>query len=145
MMRAKHKVWQNALVIVALSCTGGASEAADPLLSSIVGIYDGEIESNTMVQISTEFYFDAPSSGGGLTSQGTSSSVEIVGVFGAAGKGEGQGARSDQSPRGREPGRFVDQALRRSHHVEAREQPWLPRRRRPSQPSTQAVRISRSD
>jgi len=86
MMRAKHKVWQNALVIVALSCTGGASEAADPLLSSIVGIYDGEIESNTMVQISTEFYFDAPSSGGGLTSQGTSSSVEIVGVFGAAGK-----------------------------------------------------------
>ena len=86
MMRVKRKVWQNALVIAALSCTGQVSEAADPRLASIVGIYDGEIESNTMVQISTEFYFDTPSSGGGLTNQGTSSNVEIVGVFGAAGK-----------------------------------------------------------
>ncbi len=140
-MRAKRKVWQNALVIVTLSCTGGGSEAADPSLSSIVGIYDGEIESNTMVQISTEFYFDTPSSGGSgaefigryryqdgagwdngvvfnirvdkncrgtvggasdnvLTNQGTSSNVEIVGVFGAAGKAKNKSSGEVSSVRG---------------------------------------------
>ena len=100
MIRAKHKVWQNALMIVALSCTGQISEAADPLLASIVGIYDGEIESNTMVQISTEFYFDTPSSGGGLTNQGSSSNVEIVGVFGAGGKAKKKSSGQLSSARG---------------------------------------------
>jgi len=46
------------LIVLLTACLGASSQVSGQTgLSTIVGIYDGEIESITMVQASTEFYF----------------------------------------------------------------------------------------
>lgn len=58
MVKLKSNKLFNFIVLLTVSLAASSQVSGQTGLSTIVGVYDGEIESNIMVQASTEFYFD---------------------------------------------------------------------------------------